>query len=85
MCHCTKGNNIFNYVLLTGNAQRADSRKKQTRFIQVKNLPSSIDTDFLELFFESRKKQGGGPVKNVAFEKDGGALVEFEESRCKCL
>ena len=42
------------------------------------NLPPSVDEDVLESFFESTKKQGGGPVKSVKMISDTNiAFVEF--------
>ena len=47
----------------------------------MKNVPASADEELLEVFFESTKKQGGGPVKSVKI-LDGKqiAFVEFCES-----
>ena len=46
----------------------------------VKNLPDTIDEEHLEMFFEHRKRQGGGPVKNVTLHLDDGfAVIEFQE------
>ena len=53
----------------------------QTSTIIVKNLPASADEELLELFFESTKKQGGGPVKSVKMLRDkNAAFVEFCEN-----
>ena len=50
----------------------------KTNTILVKNLPPSVDEDVLEIFFESTKKQGGGPVKNVKIIRGkNAAIVEF--------
>ena len=44
----------------------------------MKNIPETADEDLLEMFFESTKKQGGGPVKSVKIFSGGNiALVEF--------
>ena len=41
----------------------------------------SADEELIELFFESTKKQGGGPVKNVKILRDKNvAFVEFWEN-----
>ena len=53
-----------------------------TNTILVKNVPESADEELLEVFFESAKKQGGGPVKNVKILNDEQvAFVEFCENR----
>lgn len=55
-----------------------DSEKTKT--ILVMNLPTSVDEDLLEVFFESTKKQGGGPVKSVTIISERNvAFVEFYE------
>ena len=49
-----------------------------TNTLLVKNIPDNADEELLEMFFESTKKQGGGPVKNVKILGDKNiALVEF--------
>ena len=56
----------------------ADS--KTTCTIIVVNLPTTADEDLLEVFFESKKKYGGGPVKDVKIERDKNrAYVTFCE------
>ena len=46
----------------------------------MENVPPSADEDLLEVFFESKKKYGGGPVKNVKIIRSKNiALVEFCE------
>ena len=53
---------------------------KETNTIIVKNVPASVDEELLEIFFESTKKQGGGPVKSVKILNDKQlAFVEFCE------
>ena len=61
--------------------KQAPSPSTTTRSIIVRNLPASADEELLELFFESTKKQGGGPVESVKIfgDKQGKqvACVEF--------
>ena len=48
----------------------------------MKNLPETVDEELLEIFFESTKKQGGGPVKSVKILSDKkAAFVEFCERK----
>lgn len=62
----------------TGRGTRIPSRNVQTRTIFVRNIPESATEDLLEVFFESKKKYGGGPVKSVKIMKDmKAAFVEF--------
>lgn len=61
------------------NSQVADDHEK-TNIILVQNIPPSLDEEFLELFFESKKKKGGGPVKHIKLDKENHwAIVEFYE------
>ena len=51
---------------------------KGTRTISVRSLPESVDEDLLEVFFESKKKYGGGPVESVKIiSHRNAALVTF--------
>ena len=49
--------------------------------MKVSNLPPAAENEeYLDVFFESTKRQGGGPVKKVTLMKDKHfAIVEFEE------
>ena len=52
-----------------------------TKKILVKNFPSNVDEDMLEIFFESKKMSGGGPVRNVQLNREKKwAVVEFCEA-----
>ena len=45
------------------------------------NLPELADEEFLEMFFEHTKRQGGGPVKRVHLhEEKRQVIVEFEHT-----
>ena len=44
----------------------------------MNNIPDTADEELLEMFFESTKKQGGGPVKSVTLLSDENiAYIEF--------
>ena len=61
--------------------EQAHSSLTETNTIIVKNVPESADEELLEVFFESTKKQGGGPVKSVKILGDKQpAFVEFLDS-----
>ena len=60
---------------------RAENAVSPTNKILVKNFPSNVDEDVLETFFESKKKSGGGPVRNVQLNQEKKwALIEFCEA-----
>ena len=46
----------------------------------VRNLPTAAENEeYLALFFESKERQGGGPVKSVTLMKEKHcAIIEFE-------
>ena len=46
----------------------------------MRNLPPAAENEeYLDIFFESTKRQGGGPVKTVILMKDKhSAVIEFE-------
>ena len=53
---------------------------EKTNIILVQNIPPSLDEEVLELFFESKKKKGGGPVKHVKLDREKNwAIIEFYE------
>ena len=57
-----------------------DEDHEKTRTILVQNIPPFMDEEVLELFFESKKKKGGGPVKHVKLDREKNwAIVEFLE------
>ena len=50
------------------------------RRVLVTGLPSNVDEEAIQMFFES-KRQDGGPVEDVKYEEsEGQAVVTFEES-----
>ena len=55
-----------------------DTGDKKT--VCVTGLPSGIHKDYIQMFFESAR-QNGGPVDNVEYESgDETAVVTFEDS-----
>ena len=62
-----------------GNAETVTGNK----FI-VKNIPQSVDEDILELFFESAKKVGAGPIKSVQLNRQKNwAIIDFCDPSCR--
>ena len=48
--------------------------------VLVTGLPSNFDEEAIQMFFES-KRQDGGPVEHVKYEEsEGQAVVTFEDS-----
>ena len=68
----------FSHGFISGKRTQLRSSNEQTSTIFVRNIPESVTEDLLEVFFESKKKYGGGPVKSVKIMKDKKtAFVEF--------
>ena len=55
------------------------------RRVLVTGLPSNVDAEAIQMFFES-KRQDGGPVEDVKYEiSEGQAVITFEESSGELL
>ena len=50
-----------------------------SRSIEISNISKYYDDDFLKMFFENRKKSGGGNVTSVDLLGNGRAIVTFED------
>ena len=67
---------------ITAKKEDNESQNQTPDKIVVKNLPPSIDNQYLDMFFEYTKGQGGGPVKSVTFNRmENFAIVQFEETK----
>ena len=54
--------------------------KPDPRSILVLNIPHNISTEMLEMFFESKKKSGGGDIAEIQYEEGyGEARVSFQD------
>ena len=60
-----------------GPSRQQSLNEEQVTKIWVENLPPTANEDYLTMFFENTRRQGGGTVKNVEMEGDA-AIVEFE-------
>lgn len=61
---------------------RMPVEEPQERTVEVLGLPPGVDEDLLHLYFENKRRSGGGPL--VSFEKKGdSALLVFEEAEGK--
>ena len=61
---------------------RVDDDHKRTSTILVQKIPPSLDEEFIEIFFDSTKKKGGGPVKQIKLVREKNwATVEFCEPK----
>ena len=60
--------------------EKLDLGAKTTSTILVSNIPPTVNEEYLELFFESKKKVGGGPVKNIQLNRTKHwAIITFDE------
>lgn len=51
----------------------------EERTVEVLSLPPGVDEELLALYFENKRRSGGGPLVSV-LRKDDGAVLLFEES-----
>lgn len=52
---------------------------KEEKSVEVLALPEEVDEELLYLYFENKRRSGGGPLQSV--EKDGDrALLVFEDA-----
>ena len=77
------------YVLIlfvAGPSRQQSMTEEPPTKIIVRNLPPSASEQFLEMYFENTRRQGGGPVTTVElYPDDNTALVEFETADGKQL
>ena len=67
------------------NATIQAEQVKATNCILVQGLETQISRDMVELYFENKRKSGGGPVSDVEIDEENKALVYFEEWTSKDL
>lgn len=54
----------------------------EERSLEIIDIPDDLDDDFLSLYFENKRRSGGGNV--VSLERRGNqALVVFEDAESK--
>ena len=72
---------LFSTFIFIAKQTHKSSDTKNTNTILVENVPPTADEDLLEVFFESTKKYGGGPVTEVRIIRDRNiAYVKFCEA-----
>ena len=49
------------------------------RMIIVKGINEDIDTEVLEMYFESKKKSGGGEIEHLERKSNTIAVITFKE------
>ena len=55
------------------------------RSIRVRGITKNYDDDFLEIYFENKRRSGGGEVESVELLGDGDAIVIFKDSNGKVV
>ena len=56
-----------------------DTTDEKTKTIKVAGLPPSANEEWIWLYFENKRRSGGGEVENVDFRHDAGeAFVTFK-------
>lgn len=54
----------------------------EERTVEVLELPGKVDEELLCLYFENRRRSGGGPLESVQIKQNRVVLV-FEEAEGK--
>lgn len=54
----------------------------EERTVEVLLLPKDVDEELLSLYFENKRRSGGGPLISVE-KKDGRAILVFEDAEGK--
>lgn len=54
----------------------------EERSLEVLAPPEEVDEELLYLYFENKRRSGGGPLESVQ-RKDGRTLLVFEEAQGK--
>lgn len=71
----------FTVVNVKSTKSSVKSVAKPSRKLLVQGLPDFVDEEYLEMFFEHTKRQGGGPVRSITInKKENFAVIEFEEA-----
>ncbi|KAJ8316973.1 hypothetical protein KUTeg_004877 [Tegillarca granosa] len=69
------------WTVSKGSTKGNKNKKKTTTVIKVSELPEGVTEDALTLFFENRRKFGGGSIESCSFdETNTTAFITFEEA-----
>ena len=72
---------ILNGTALNVSLELRDAGDKKDRTIQVAGLPANTNEEWIWLYFENKRRSGGGEVENVDFRRDAGvAFVTFKDA-----
>ena len=61
-----------------------DRESCQPRAIRIQGIYKETSEEYLQIFFENRRKSGGGDVEHVDYENEEGiAVITFKEADCE--
>ena len=61
-----------------------DHESCRPRAIRVQGIRKATSKEFLQLFFENRRKSGGGDVEHVDYDdREGIAVITFKDADCE--
>ena len=61
-----------------------DRESCQPRAIRVQGICKDTSEELLQLFFENRRKSGGGDLENVDYHNEEGiAVITFKDADCE--
>lgn len=61
---------------------RMSDESMEERSVEVLELPDGVDEELLYLYFENKRRSGGGPLESVE-KKENHAILVFEEAEGK--
>lgn len=50
-----------------------------TDTVQVSGLTENVSKDTVQLYFENKRRSGGGDVSNISHQDDGTMLIKFRD------
>ena len=72
---CSREHHLGNCVLTVRLYDEANEDEKNCNRVIASGVPQSIGKDFLELYFESEKRSGGGSIADLKLHPQHGKVV----------
>ena len=63
-----------------------DRQSCRPKAVRVSGIKSHTSKDFLQLFFENRRRSGGGEIDDLEYgEEEGIAVATFKDAECEFI
>ena len=83
---CERGHKVSGKALTVAlfKPSAAAGEGSHDNVIIVMNIPPSIDREYIEMYFESQRRSGGGDIEDIRFyREENTAVITYEEKTCK--